>query len=90
MGQSKEILIHQKMDMDQESNPQKELNWFSIRPGIYQHYKGRFYYVIGEVTEHETRNRMVLYIPLYLVSGTQVMTARDIESFKKKFRRIDP
>lgn len=90
MGQSKEILIHQKMDMDQESNPQKELNWFSIRPGIYQHYKGRFYYVIGEVTEHETRNRMVLYIPLYLVSGTQVMTVRDIESFKKKFRRIDP
>lgn len=60
-----------------------------VEPGIYQHYKGGFYLVIGEVTDHETRNILVLYVPLYLVLGTQVMTVRDKESFQKKFRRVD-
>ncbi len=61
-----------------------------IEPGIYQHYKGRFYLVIGTVVEHETRREMVLYVPLYLISRTQTMTIRPVEDFVNKFRRVDP
>src|SRR4051812_41456145 len=61
-----------------------------VEPGVYQHYKGRFYLVIGEVVDHETRQPMVLYVPLYLADRTQKMTVRMLESFCQKFRRIDP
>ena len=59
-----------------------------VKPGIYQHYKGRFYLVIGEVVNHEDRSAMVLYVPLYLVGGGQSMTVRPLEEFLKKFRKI--
>ncbi|MEK7197884.1 MAG: DUF1653 domain-containing protein [Patescibacteria group bacterium] len=36
-----------------------------IRKGIYQHFKGNRYLVLGEVTNSETRETLVLYIPLY-------------------------
>ncbi|PJE64912.1 MAG: DUF1653 domain-containing protein [Candidatus Ryanbacteria bacterium CG10_big_fil_rev_8_21_14_0_10_43_42] len=36
-----------------------------IQKGIYKHYKGKMYLVLGEVTHSETMGKMVLYIPLY-------------------------
>ena len=36
-----------------------------ICPGIYQHYKGKQYEVIGEVTHSETMEKMILYKALY-------------------------
>ncbi len=36
-----------------------------VRPGIYQHYKGGFYQVIGEGVHTETREEEVIYLPLY-------------------------
>lgn len=36
-----------------------------IKKGRYRHYKGKEYVVIGEVAHSETKERMVLYIPLY-------------------------
>lgn len=36
-----------------------------ILPGIYQHYKGKQYRVIGEVKHSETLEDLVLYEPLY-------------------------
>ena len=36
-----------------------------IKKGIYQHFKGNGYLVLGEVTHSETREILVLYIPLY-------------------------
>ncbi len=67
-----------------------EKNRWLVEPGIYRHYKGQFYLVIGEVVEHETRKLMVLYVPLYLVDNNQSMTVRDADSFVEKFRRVDP
>lgn len=61
-----------------------------ITPGIYRHYKGQFYLVIGTVVDHETRNQLVLYVPLYLIDRNQQMTVRPVEDFMQKFRRVDP
>lgn len=36
-----------------------------IKKGRYRHYKGKDYLVIGEGYHHETREPMVLYVPLY-------------------------
>lgn len=41
-----------------------------VTPGIYRHYKGQFYSVLGIVRHSETEELMVLYIPLYVVSCT--------------------
>ena len=49
-----------------------------IRKGIYQHYKGKQYLVLGEVTHSETIEPMVLYIPLY---GEFRMFARPKDMF---------
>jgi hypothetical protein len=32
-----------------------------IEPGLYRHYKGGYYVVIGTAFHHETRAKMVLY-----------------------------
>ncbi len=36
-----------------------------VIPGIYEHYKGKTYRVIGEVKHSETMDDLVLYEPLY-------------------------
>ena len=36
-----------------------------MRPGRYRHYKGRHYEVLGIALHSETRERLVLYRPLY-------------------------
>ncbi|MGX5201048.1 DUF1653 domain-containing protein [Aliikangiella sp. IMCC44632] len=36
----------------------------TIRPGLYQHYKGNFYQVISTVRHSETEEVLVLYFPL--------------------------
>ena len=36
-----------------------------IKPGRYQHYKGRFYEVVGEAHHSETLEEMVVYMALY-------------------------
>ena len=36
-----------------------------MKPGRYRHYKGHFYEVLGLAMHSETREKMVLYRPLY-------------------------
>ena len=36
-----------------------------IPTGVYQHYKGRYYLVLGEATHSETNAQLVVYQPLY-------------------------
>lgn len=63
-----------------------------VNPGIYRHYKGKFYSVLGLVRNSETEELMVLYIPLYLIkadtSPTQ-LCVRPLENFMEKFKRVD-
>ena len=37
----------------------------TVRLGIYQHYKGKHYEVLGEVTHSESMEKLVLYKALY-------------------------
>lgn len=62
----------------------------AVEPGVYRHYKGGLYLVIGEVVVHHSRQKMVLYVPLYVVENSQSMTVRDAYDFVQKFRRVDP
>ena len=43
-----------------------------IEPGLYRHYKGGEYEVLGVVRHSETLEPLVLYRPLYGESGTWV------------------
>ncbi|MCC6462619.1 MAG: DUF1653 domain-containing protein [Saprospiraceae bacterium] len=36
-----------------------------IPTGVYRHFKGRFYLVLGEAQHSETNEEMVVYQPLY-------------------------
>lgn len=47
----------------------------SIQTGIYQHYKGPRYLVMGEVTHSETEETLVLYRALYGARGLWVRPA---------------
>ena len=47
----------------------------SIQTGIYQHYKGPRYLVMGEVTHSETEEALVLYRALYGERGLWVRPA---------------
>lgn len=37
----------------------------SVVPGVYRHYKGKLYYVLGLSKDSETEQEFVLYRPLY-------------------------
>lgn len=50
-----------------------------IQPGIYQHYAGKKYLVVGMATHSESNEELVLYIPLYeplVVSGKHQLVVR--------------
>ena len=43
-----------------------------ITPGIYEHYKGRKYLVLGTAAHSETLERLVVYVPLYDSPGPRL------------------
>ena len=49
-----------------------------VTPGLYQHYKGGRYEVIGEATHTETEEDLVLYRALY---GERGLWVRPLEMF---------
>ncbi len=49
-----------------------------VRPGLWRHYKGGLYTVLGTVTHHETRKPMVLYIS-HTYGGANVRPVRGWE-----------
>ncbi|OHA00726.1 MAG: hypothetical protein A3C07_03805 [Candidatus Sungbacteria bacterium RIFCSPHIGHO2_02_FULL_47_11] len=55
-----------------------------VRPGVYRHYKGNLYEVIGMATGTETREQLVVYRALYgefqLFVRPFKMFVQDIES----------
>ena len=43
-----------------------------LTPGIYEHYKGRKYLVLGTAAHSETLERLVVYVPLYDSPGPRL------------------
>lgn len=43
-----------------------------ILPGVYEHYKGRKYLVLGTAAHSETLERLVVYVPLYDSPGPRL------------------
>ncbi|MDX9874255.1 MAG: DUF1653 domain-containing protein [Spongiibacteraceae bacterium] len=50
----------------------------TIAPGIYRHYKGPHYQVIGVARHSETEESLVVYRPLY---GARELWVRPLEMF---------
>lgn len=53
----------------------------TVKKGIYQHYKGNHYRVLGTVTHSETEEHLVLYQPLY---GEQKLWVRPLAMFTEQ------
>ena len=43
-----------------------------IIPGIYEHYKGKKYLMLGTAAHSETLERLVVYVPLYDSPGPRL------------------
>ena len=65
-----------------------------ITPGLYRHYKGNLYEVIGAATHSETEEPLVVYRALYGVRGMWVrpfeMFIGDGEVDGQRMRRFAP
>ena len=65
-----------------------------IKPGIYRHYKGNTYEVIGVASHSETLEPMVVYRALYGERGLWVrpasMWSEEVEVNGRKVRRFEP
>lgn len=51
-----------------------------LRCGVYEHYKGKRYLVIGVARHTETEEPLAIYVPLYDVPGPQI-AARPLTMF---------
>lgn len=49
-----------------------------LKTGLYRHFKGNLYRVIGTATHSETQEELVVYIPQY---GEGKMWVRPLENF---------
>ncbi|HRZ29496.1 MAG TPA: DUF1653 domain-containing protein [Candidatus Paceibacterota bacterium] len=58
----------------------------SIKPGIYQHYKGKRYQVLSTGLHSETLEKMVIYQALYNSKkfGKNAIWIRPLKMFKEK------
>lgn len=51
---------------------------YVVKAGLYRHYKGKHYEVIGEAKHSETNESLVVYRPLY---GERGLWVRPLEMF---------
>jgi len=72
MTQNREPTMHDPAQSDTGANPPLALPDGDPQPGVYRHYKGGLYRVLGLVRHSETREVMVLYRALYGTHGLWV------------------
>lgn len=58
----------------------ENLSSHPLQTGIYKHYKGKFYLVLGIAQHSETQESLVVYVPLYEHSG-HGMSVRPLAMF---------
>ncbi|MCP5322552.1 MAG: DUF1653 domain-containing protein [Candidatus Paracaedibacteraceae bacterium] len=58
----------------------------NIQPGLYQHYSGNFYRVLGVCRHSETLEAMVVYQSLY---GDYGLWVRPLDMFKETITKND-
>lgn len=51
-----------------------------LKFGVYRHYKGEYYLVLGLAHHSETQERLVVYVPLYVREGPR-LAVRPLEMF---------
>ena len=56
----------------------------AVQPGLYRHFKGHRYQVLGTVTHSETEEILVLYRPLY---GARELWVRPLALFNETLVR---
>ena len=56
----------------------------TLKPGIYRHFKGNRYEVIGVARDSETEEEIVVYRPLY---GERGLWVRPLASFSERIER---
>ncbi len=56
----------------------------TVRPGIYRHFKGNLYEVVGPATHSETGEQHVVYRPLY---GDHALWIRPLDMFCSRVER---
>ena len=60
----------------------------NIKPGLYEHYKGKHYEVIGLAHHSETKEPLVVYRALYETEyGRDSLWVRPLSMFKEKLKR---
>ncbi|HYK08543.1 MAG TPA: DUF1653 domain-containing protein [Candidatus Eisenbacteria bacterium] len=66
-----------------------------VLSGVYKHYKGKFYLVLGVARHTETEEKFVVYVPLYAREGPRMslrpfeMFFEDVEVNGKKQKRFE-
>lgn len=55
----------------------------NILSGVYKHYKGKYYLVLGLAQHSETGEKLIIYVPLYVNTGPRLF-ARPVEMFFEK------
>ena len=53
-----------------------------LRCGVYEHYKGKRYLVIGVAAHTETGELVAVYVPLYANDAPAAMAVRPLEMFR--------
>jgi len=62
----------------------------TIKPGLYKHFKGRYYQLLGRAHDSNNEPRQaVVYIPLYPRPGDPPFVVRDQDDFEKRFTYVD-